>query len=139
MSINPHGEGIWSGMAADESLLATGTPASDRVSFDYIKGKDFRVIRADGAIGGITPNGYIHFVLYSERQAIPRRQVYAVSPDGVLGEMIQAETISRGSIVREMDVDVFLRPDIAKALHAWLEQQIERIDALKASEEEQRS
>jgi hypothetical protein len=118
-------------MAADETLLSSG-PADDRVSFDYIKGKDFRVIRADGAIGGITPNGYIHFVLYSERGAIPRREVYELSPEGVLGEMIKAETITRGSIVREMDVDVFLRPDIAKALHKWLGDHIERIDALQA-------
>jgi hypothetical protein len=118
-------------MAADESLLSSGA-ADDRVSFDYIKGKDFRVIRADGAIGGITPNGYIHFVLYSERGAIPRRQVFALKPDGAVGEIIQAETVTRGSIVREMDVDVFLRPDIAKALHKWLGDHIERIDALKA-------
>ena len=118
-------------MAADESFLTSG-PAADRISFDYIKGKDFRVIRADGAIGGITPNGYIHFALYSERQAIPRRQVFALSEDGVVGEMIEAETITRGSIVREMDVDVFLRPDIAKALHQWLGEHLERIEALKA-------
>lgn len=120
-------------MATDESELVTGPPtADDRVSFDYIKGKDFRVIRADGAIGGITPNGYIHFALYSERAAIPRRLVQRIGPDGALGEIIESETISRGSIVREMDVDVFLRPDVAKHLHKWLGDHIERVDALKA-------
>ncbi|MEO8455263.1 MAG: hypothetical protein ABI454_08885 [Sphingomicrobium sp.] len=118
-------------MAADESLLSSGAP-DDRVSFDYIKGKDFRVVRADGAIGGITPNGYVHFVLYSERGAIPRRQVFALTPEGTVGEIIDAETVTRGSIVREMDVDVFLRPDVAKALHTWLGEQIQVIDALKA-------
>lgn len=120
-------------MAADESLLSSGEPvADDQISFDYIKGKDFRVIRADGAIGGITPNGYIHFALYSERPAIPRRLVQKIDRDGILGEVIASETVSRGSIVREMDVDVFLRPDVARVLHKWLGDHIERVEALSA-------
>ncbi|RVD54543.1 MULTISPECIES: hypothetical protein [unclassified Mesorhizobium] len=101
----------------------------DRVAFDYIKSQFFRVIRADGAIGAITPNGHIHFALYSERAAIPRRIVQELDAAGHLGTLIDSETETRGSIVREMDVDVFLTLESAISLRDWLTQ---RIDELKA-------
>lgn len=105
----------------DNSTGAKGNgDAGERIAFDYIKSQYFRVIHADGAIGGITPNGHIHFALYSERQAIPRRQVHEVLGDGHLGGLIESETVSRGSIVREMEIDVFLTIQVAKSLHEWL-------------------
>src|SRR5690349_9267361 len=99
-------------------------PAENRVAFDYVKGKDFRTVRADGAIGGITPSGYIHFALYSERAAIPRRVVHSIE-GGQLGSPIEAESVTRGAFVREMDVDVFLNADVARNLHTWLGEQLE--------------
>lgn len=94
------------------------------VAFDYIKSQAFRVIRADGAIGGITPNGHIHMALFSERQAIPRRIVTKVNPDGTLGDQVPEQTESRNSIVREMDVDVIMTVDAAELLRDWLIQRI---------------
>ena len=91
-----------------------------RIAFDYIKSQIFRVVRADGAIGGITPSGHIHFALYSERQAIPRREVYEVSEGGKLGNRIDAETVSRNSIVRELECDVICNVDTAERIGKWL-------------------
>jgi hypothetical protein len=93
--------------------------SSGRIAFDYIKGQFFRIIRADGALGAVTPTGQIHFALYSERQPIPRREVYTVV-DSRLGEKIASETVSRDAIVREMDCDVFLSPEVAESLGRWL-------------------
>ena len=104
--------------------------ASARVAFDYIKSQHFRVIRADGAIGSVTPKGEIHFALFSERAAIPRRQVHEIQDSGLLGPPIAAETVSRDAVVREMDVDVFVSVDVAKVLVSWLQGQINEAEQL---------
>lgn len=105
--------------------------AGSRVAFDYIKSSHFRVLRADGAIGGITPSGSIHFALYSERQAIPRRLVHQLEPNGSLGPPIADETVSRDAVVREMEVDVFLSISVARSLHQWLGKQIEEWEQVR--------
>lgn len=123
-------------MPSNESQKLTGKP--DRLAFDYIKSQYFRVIRADGAIGSVTPNGHIHFALYSERAAIPRRLVQELSSSGELGALIPEATESRESIVREMDVDVFVTLEVAVALHQWLGNHIEELSG-RASPQQQES
>ena len=106
-----------------------GEPMSpERIPFDYIKGADFRVMRADGCIGGVTPNGHLHMVLFSERPAIPRRVVHRRAPDGSLGEEISGETISRNSLVREMLADLFLTRETATAIADFLRLALEQLD-----------
>jgi hypothetical protein len=90
------------------------------VAFDYIKSQFFRVIHTDGAIGSVTPNGHIHMALFSERQAIPRRLVNTLNSDGTLGELVPEQSETRGSIVREMDVDVLLTFEAAQRIFEWL-------------------
>lgn len=114
---------------ADNKKGAKGNgDAADRVAFDYIKSHHFRVIQADGAIGGITPSGNIHFALYSERHAIPKRLVHQLNDDGSLGSPIQSETVARDAIVREMEVDVLLNVAVARNLYQWLGAKIEEWD-----------
>lgn len=50
----------------------TSPTTAPQIRFNYIKSAQFRVIHADGAIGGVTPNGFIHMALFNERAAIPR-------------------------------------------------------------------
>lgn len=99
------------------------------VAFDYIKSATFRSIRADGAIGAVTPNGHIHMAFYSERSAIPRRMIHELKKDGTLGEPHEIET--RNSVVREMDVDVFMTLEAAISLRDWLAQRIEECQNIK--------
>ena len=97
----------------------------NQVAFDYIKGQDFRAVWVDGIIGSPTPSGHIHFALYTERPAIPRRQVHSVDPEsGVLSDPIPDRTIGRNSIVREMAIDVHLTPETATAMANWLMDQV---------------
>jgi len=100
-------------------------PPRPRVAFDYIKSTNFRVVRADGAIGGITPNGFIHFALYTERAPIPRRLVHEVKENGALGGPIPGEEVVRDAVVREMDTDVYVTIETAMSLHKWLGEKIE--------------
>ncbi len=99
---------------------STSKEADGTVAFDYIKSAQFRSIHADGAIGGPTPNGQIHLAFYSERPSIPRRIVQRIDSKGALGEEVPSLRESRNSIVREMDVDVFLSLPVAKSFHQWL-------------------
>ena len=64
---------------------------SDRVRFDYIKSAAFRVIHADGVVGGVTPRLDVHMDFWSERFPIPQQVVHAVNSDGTLGDEIKAE------------------------------------------------
>ena len=106
----------------------------DRISFHYIKGKNFRVIHADGALGGITPRGYVHFALYSERAAIPRRGVRNISEDG---KTLGPETIVevREGVVRELEVDVIMDEKTTIELRDWLDRRIQNFkEILEQSE-----
>src|SRR5205807_2031151 len=90
---------------------------------DFIKSNFFRVIKADGAFGGLTGNGSLHMALYSERSSIPTKLVHRVV-DGQLGPEIREKRKGRKAIVREVEVDVTM--DIAQAvlLRNWLDEKI---------------
>lgn len=102
--------------------------AKNEVAFDYIKSQDFKVAWADGVVGSATPNGLVHFAVYSERQAIPRRQVFELDriddENAALGREVMEKRLSRGSIVREMSVDVLMTQQTARSLANWLLEQV---------------
>jgi len=106
-------------------------PTNAEVAFDYVKGPDFRMVWADGLVGSITPNGFLHFALYSERPSIPRRQVFSVdiknTQGSPLGPEVLEKQISRGSIVREMSFDVLVTAQVAESLGKWLISQAEEL------------
>jgi hypothetical protein len=83
----------------------------------------FREVHADGAFGGITPRGLIHFVLYAERVPIPREMVYDVQDDSLIEK--PELRVSREGIIRELQVGAYLSIDTAEALSKWLQQQVE--------------
>ena len=104
------------------------------VEFHFVKSEFFRVIHVDGAHGGPTPQGLIHMALYSERTPIPRQIVNHVSADGTVGREVSRD--SRNGVYREVEASAIMSLDVARALHHWLETHIERMDALRAQDEE---
>lgn len=115
-------------MAEQSPKGGNGQPTQE-VVLDYIKGQYFRVVHADGMIGGPTPQGNLHIAFYSERPPIPKRMVQPVSATGVLGNPIPEKTVVRDcTAVRELDVDVIMTFQVAEQFHQWLGQ---RIDELK--------
>lgn len=123
-------------MTDDTWLNPSKGPASNEVAFDYIKGPDFRVVWASGIVGSLTPGGQVHFALYAERPALPRRQVFKVDPSGQIGPEVQEKLISRGSVVREMACDVFMSPVVAEQMAHWL---LERVDEYKKQQQPNKS
>lgn len=118
-------------MSEADWVGGNGPTDGSTVAFDYIKSPDFRTVWADGAIGGITPSGLIHFAIYAERPAIPRRQVFELTDEGLAGQKLGAEIIekriTRDAIVREIPVDVMISVSVAESLAQWLIQQVEAV------------
>ena len=79
---------------------------------DYIKGALFRVIHAVGAIGGITPRGYIQLELFNERPPIPQQSTYQATQLGDGPSMSLTEVpelrVSRDAFIREVEVGVVI-------------------------------
>jgi hypothetical protein len=119
-------------MTDDPWLDPQKDPSQGEVAFDYIKAEGFRTIWVDGAIGSATPHGLVHFALYAERPAIPRRQVFALEMSdettGKLGLEVVEKRIARKAIVREMACDVFLSLETAENIGNWL---LERVREMK--------
>ena len=101
--------------------------AKDEINFDCIKSNQFRVIRVDGAHGGIVPgaNG-IQMAFFSERRAIPKRETYKLK-NGRLDKLLATE--KRNAIIREVEALIDLRT--AKVIVEWLEEKIEQAENLQ--------
>lgn len=97
---------------------ADGKPAP-RAVFHYIKCGDFRTIHVDGAIGSLTPSGHVHCAIYSERPAIPKVVSYELDSEGGLIEEAKSVVESKTGFVRELQADLVLEPDVARALAKW--------------------
>jgi hypothetical protein len=103
----------------------------DKVKFHYLKSGDFRVIHADGVFGGITPTGDIFASLFSQRPAIPTLTVQSIKENGELGEEMISERVSKDGVVREMEIGITMRPEVAEALVKWLQERIAEYHQMK--------
>ncbi len=100
----------------------------DEINFEYIKSNQFRVIRVDGAYGGIGPkSNSIQMALFSERQAIPRKETYKIV-EGQLGDLTKQE--SRQAIIREVEVEAIIDLDTARSLREWLGRKIKLMEEI---------
>lgn len=97
-----------------------------RVLYHWIKSGLFRVVHADGAYGGISSRGNLHFSLYNERAAIPRlsERDIKVNEDGSIVAGPERTTESREGFVREVEVEVMMDYKTAVEFFEWLEQKV---------------
>lgn len=102
--------------------------AAPRIKFSYLKSPGFRVIHVDGGIGSVTPTGYIHLALYSERLPIPRELVHEVKPDGTLGAEVRDERVAKAGVLRELEVDAIFSLQTAVGLRDWLTEKITELE-----------
>lgn len=99
----------------------------EEVTFHYLKGPDFRTIHIDGAIGGITPSGFLHIAFFCERMAIPKTVKQKIKDDGTLGDEIDRDV--REGVVRQMEIDVVMGEEAVKNLKVWLDRKLEGFEA----------
>lgn len=102
-----------------------------KVQFHYNKSNLFRVIHADGAWGGLTPDLNLFVGFYSQRPPIPNMTVQPLMDDGTLGEEIREAKISKAGIVREMEAGIVLSESTVDSLIEWLQQQKKNIVDIK--------
>jgi hypothetical protein len=120
-------------MEDQEQIKGEGVPttAPPRVRFHYIKSPAFHTIYVDGAIGGPTPSGNLHFALYTERAPIPTQTEHLLIDDRPGPEIPDGRVVLEG-IVRELQVDVVLSTSAASGLADWLNKNIRIVESLVA-------
>lgn len=106
------------------------------IRFHYIKSSAYRVVHADGVVGGATPSGLFHVSFFSERLPIPTSVDHAAVDLGGgrmrLGEEIATE--GKKGVVREVEVGVTMTIDMAKVLRDWLDDSIRRFETARRGE-----
>jgi hypothetical protein len=119
------------GRRMPDEATETGVDAAalEAIRFHYIKSRSFRVIHVDGAIGGLTPRGYIHAALYSERRTIPQITEQEVLPDGQLGK--PKPVSSKEHVTRDMEADLILDARTARELGSWLMARADELERVK--------
>lgn len=101
-----------------------------QIKFDLIKSNLFRVISVDGFFGGIDPHGKIQIALFNERWPIPQQMVHNLKDGKVAGEILE-ERITRGAVVREVEVQAVMELAKARALREWLDQHITKLEEMQ--------
>ena len=91
----------------------------ETITFDYIKSNFFRVIYVDGVMANLNGKGNVHLIIWNQRGPIPKQEIYSITPDGSLGDEI--DSVSRNSMVREVEADIILSRESALSLKKLLE------------------
>lgn len=107
-----------------------GDDIIDKVTFNYIKSNFFRVIHVDGVHGSPTPKGQLQMAIFNERLPIPQQVSHSINKDKQLGGEIFDERVGRTGIIREVEVELLMSLDTAKAINRWLDEQIKQIESL---------
>lgn len=105
------------------------------LSFDMVKGNNFRGVHADGVWGGATPQGLLSFTFFSERFPIPQQVTHVIRPDGTLGDEVIDARVTRQAIVRDAEVCVYMTLPVASAFRDLIS---EHIDKLERSQQTQK-
>ncbi len=86
------------------------------IKIAFKKAPDYRLIPVTGAWGGINPQGEIIFDLYVEKLEIPESVKIRVEPGRPPTEIAREGQVH----VRECQIGVVVRPDIARSIGEWL-------------------
>jgi len=99
-----------------------------KIRIEYIKSNFFRILRADGAIGGTSPRLELFITFYSERFPIPKVLVYQATPEGAPGEEVSAEREVKSGVIREAEVGITMDLPTAKSFASWLNEKIVELE-----------
>ena len=94
------------------------------IKVEFKKAGDYRIIAATGAWGGVNPQGEITFDLFIEKLEIQSVRIKA-EPGRPPVEVAREGEIH----VRESQIGVVVRPDIARSIGEWLIQKANEASA----------
>ncbi len=119
-------------------MAETEEKSPENLKFDFIKSEQFRVIHADGVLGGVTPRLKIFMSIWSERPPIPQRVVHSINADGTMGAEIADQRVIRDSdVVREVEAGVVMDIGLARAVVLWLQDKIKTAEEIVAQHREE--
>jgi hypothetical protein len=104
--------------------------AVERAEARYVRSTLCRVIRVDGGHGGLTAQGAIHLGIYAERTVTPDMSVYVL--DTTHRTVTEQPQRPSRTWVREVEADLILTRESARAIRNWLDLQLKRIDSIEA-------
>jgi len=95
------------------------------------KGNFFRVVHADGVWCGVNVFRDIHLTFYSERYPIPQKVFFGLDEQGlIINEQVEKRE-GKKDWFRELEVDVVLSVEAARAVHKSLGDYIKFIEEMK--------
>jgi len=86
------------------------------IKITFKRAADYRMIPVTGAWGGVSPQGEIIFDLFVEKLEVPESVQIKVEPGHPPVEIGRQGQVH----VRESQIGVVVRPDIARSLGEWL-------------------
>jgi hypothetical protein len=86
------------------------------IKITFRKAPGYRIIPVTGAWGGVNPQGEIVFDLFVEKLEVPESIRIRVEPGRPPAEIAREGQVH----VRESQMGVVVRPDIARSLGEWL-------------------
>lgn len=113
------------------------TDSDPQIEFHFIKANSFKVAYADGVFGGVSPKGALRMSFFNERLALPKSVTHKVVQEGDavrVGEEIVAKRNSLNGVVREVEVDVVMNLESAKAFQLWLGNKIKELESLTSNQ-----
>ena len=104
-----------------------------QIKFKYVFAEDYNPVYCNGAFGGISTHGEIVANFFLERMPIPNSMTNLVNPDGSLGGVVSVdpETLDE-TIIRHVSTGIVLNEESAKAIYAWLGNQIQELENRKS-------
>lgn len=105
-----------------------------KVLVEYSKSKEYRMIAATGAWGGVSPQGEVICNFFVEQTAEPGKIEMTLDAQGkAVAESIEKKSELK-TFVRELQIGIVMRPDIAKSIGQWLIMLSDKISPLSDSE-----
>lgn len=102
-----------------------------KVTFHNKVSAGFREIHVDGALGGITPRGFINVNFFAERFPIPKSTDFNVSENRKIAEKLGDSIDSKTGIIREYEFGIYMGIDTAKSLAKFLNDKITEFESIE--------
>jgi hypothetical protein len=93
------------------------------VNIKYKRMSDYKTIPATGAVGGATPQGEVMCNFFVEYKETPDLLKLEINPAD--GSSKEIEKVEKDTFVREIEIGILMRADVAKLIGEWLIEQAE--------------
>ena len=113
--------------------------ADKRVIFKYEFAESYNPVYANGAQGGLTPQGEIALNFFLERLPVPRRETFPINDAGEIGDRLVVEPSddAEAVFVRYVSMGVVMTVDTARRLKELIALQVKAFEQLQSKANEQ--